>query len=56
MNIEALFTGYRQGGNNYIKKADSKNKWCGFSKGMIDGLRDKYGLSFKGTSKNPKRT
>jgi putative restriction endonuclease len=46
MNIEALFTGYKQGGNNYIKKADSKNKWCGFSKGVIDGLREKYGLSF----------
>ena len=33
MDIENLFSGYKQGGNNYIKKADSKNKWCGFSKG-----------------------
>lgn len=46
MNIASIFTGYKQGGNNYIKKADSKNKWCGFSKGVIDTLRAKYGLSF----------
>lgn len=46
MNIDEIFTGYRQGGNNYIKKADSKNKWCGFSKGVIDGLKERHGLSF----------
>lgn len=46
MNIDSIFTGYKQGGNNYIKKADSKNKWCGFSKGVIDALRARYGLSF----------
>ena len=46
MNIESIFTGYKQGGNNYIKKADSKNKWCGFSKGVIDALRARHGLSF----------
>lgn len=46
MNIESIFTGYKQGGNNYIKKADSKNKWCGFSKGVIDTLRARCGLSF----------
>lgn len=46
MNIESIFAGYKQGGNNYIKKADSKNKWCGFSKGVIDALRARHGLSF----------
>ena len=46
MNINEIFTGYKQGGNNYIKKADSKNKWCGFSKGVIDDLRQKHGSSF----------
>ena len=46
MNIDAIFTGYKQGGNNYIKKADSKQKWCGFSKGVIDALKEKHGLSF----------
>ena len=46
MNIDSIFIGYKQGGNNYIKKADSKNKWCGFSKGVIDALRARHGLSF----------
>jgi predicted restriction endonuclease len=46
MNIDEIFTGHKRGGNNYIKKADSKNKWCGFSKGVIDGLKQRHGLSF----------
>lgn len=46
MNIDEIFTGYKQGGNSYIKKADSKNKWCGFSKGVIDTLKERHGLSF----------
>jgi predicted restriction endonuclease len=46
MNIDEIFTGYKQGGNNYIIKADSKNKWCGFSKGVIDALKQRLGLSF----------
>jgi putative restriction endonuclease len=46
MNINEIFTGYKQGGNNYIIKADSKNKWCGFSKGVIDALKQRLGLSF----------
>lgn len=46
MNIDEIFTGYKQGGNNYIKKADSKNKWCGFSKGVIDALKQRHGFSF----------
>lgn len=46
MNIDHIFTGYKQGGNNYIKKADSRNKWCGFSKGVIDELKEKHGSSF----------
>jgi predicted restriction endonuclease len=46
MNIDSIFIGYKQGGNNYIKKADSKHKWCGFSKGVIDALRARHGLAF----------
>lgn len=46
MNIDEIFTGYKQGGNNYIKKADSKNKWCGFSKTVIETLKERHGLSF----------
>jgi len=46
MNIDEIFTGYKQGGNSYIKKADSKNKWCGFSKGVIDALKQRHGLAF----------
>lgn len=46
MDIENLFSGYKQGGNNYIKKADSKNKWCGFSKGVIDELKQRHGSAF----------
>jgi putative restriction endonuclease len=46
MNIESFFLDYKRGGNSYIKKADSKNKWCGFSKSVIDALRDKYGSAF----------
>lgn len=46
MNIDEVFKGYKQGGNNYIKKADSKQKWCGFSKSVIDALRERHGLSF----------
>ena len=46
MNIDEIFKGYKQGGNNYIIKADSKNKWCGFSKGVIDALKQRLGLSF----------
>jgi predicted restriction endonuclease len=46
MNIDEIFTGYKQGGNNYIIKADSKNKWCGFSKGVIDALKQRLDLSF----------
>lgn len=46
MNIDELFAGYKQGGNNYIIKAGSRIKWCGFSKGVVDGLREKYGISF----------
>jgi len=46
MNIDEIFTGYKQGGNNYIIKADSKNKWCGFSKGVIDALKQRLGLAF----------
>lgn len=46
MNIDEIFTGHKQGGNNYIIKADSKNKWCGFSKGVIDALKQRLGLSF----------
>ena len=46
MDSENLFSGYKQGGNNYIKKADSKNKWCGFSKGVIDELKQRHGSAF----------
>lgn len=46
MDTENLFSGYKQGGNNYIKKADSKNKWCGFSKGVIDELKQRHGSAF----------
>jgi hypothetical protein len=42
MNIDEIFTGYKQGGNNYIKKADSKNKWCELSKGVIEALKERH--------------
>jgi hypothetical protein len=35
MEIKQLFKNYNEGGNNYILKADSQNKWCGFNKNII---------------------
>lgn len=46
MEIRNIFTNYNEGGNNYILRADSKNRWCGFNKNTIDKLRNKYDLAF----------
>lgn len=46
MDIQELFTDYKDGGDNYILKADSKSRWCGFNKNVIDLLRRKYGTNF----------
>ncbi len=46
MEIKQLFKNYKEGGNNYILKADSKNRWSGFDKNIIDKLYSKYELKF----------
>ena len=46
MDIQKIFTNYKNGGNNYILKADSRNRWCGFNKNVIDQLRRKYDTNF----------
>lgn len=45
-SIKTLFTDHRNGGNCYILKADSKNRWCGFNKNTIDTLKNKFGEHF----------
>lgn len=46
MDIKKIFINWNKGGNNYVLKADSKNKWCGFKKNVIDRLRNEYGNDF----------
>lgn len=46
MNINDIFKSHKHGGNNYILKADSKNRWCGFNKNTIDKLKTIYGNEF----------
>lgn len=46
MNIKTLFTDHKKGGNCYILKVDSKNKWCGFNKNIIDSLKAKFDDGF----------
>lgn len=46
MEIKNIFTDRKAGGNNYILKADSENRWCGFNKNVIDDLKGKFNDSF----------
>ncbi|OGR08032.1 MAG: hypothetical protein A2511_17535 [Deltaproteobacteria bacterium RIFOXYD12_FULL_50_9] len=46
MDIKQIFKNYDQDGNNYILKADAKNRWCGFNKNTIDKLYNKYNANF----------
>jgi hypothetical protein len=46
MEIKDQFLNHSNGGNNYVLKADSKNRWTGFNKRTIDQLKEKFGSGF----------
>ena len=46
MDIKQVFLSHSEGGNNYILKADSKNRWTGFNKKTIDELKSRFGSDF----------
>lgn len=46
MEINDIFLNHSKGGNNYVLKADSKNRWTGFNKKTIEQLIDKFGSAF----------
>lgn len=46
MAINDLFTNWREGGNNYVLKGDSKSRWVGFNKNTIEKLKSQFGLHF----------
>lgn len=46
MDITALFTNWRDGGNNYVLKGDSQNRWVGFNRNTIEYLKSKFGQHF----------
>lgn len=46
MKITERFLDHKKGGNCYILKADSSNRWCGFNKNSIDKLIERFGYDF----------
>lgn len=46
MEIKEIFLNHSEGGNNYILKADSKNRWTGFNKKTIDQLIENFDSDF----------
>ena len=46
MEKKDIFLNWDKGGNNYVLKADSDNRWCGFNKSVIDQLLEKYNNKF----------
>ncbi|GAA4445747.1 hypothetical protein GCM10023189_00030 [Nibrella saemangeumensis] len=46
MNRALNIKNWRDGGNNYVLKANSENKWCGFQKSVIDYLFASFGEKF----------
>lgn len=47
MEIYDIFQNWKSGGNNYVLKADSDNRWVGFNKSVIDQLINKFNNKFK---------
>lgn len=46
MDINNIFDNWKSGGNNYILKADSPNRWVGFEKSIIDKLKKDFSNNF----------
>ena len=46
MDIFDIFENWKTGGNNYVLKAASDNRWVGFNKSVIDQLLEKFGNHF----------
>ncbi|SRR6266545_800488 len=46
MNKALEFENWRKGGNHYVKRATSNNKWVGFQESVIKELRSKSGDDF----------
>jgi len=46
MNYARTLTNWRDGGNNYVKRAASRNKWVGFQESIIEKLRLNFGDDF----------
>ncbi len=44
--LELKSLNYRNGGNNYIQRANLANRWVAFSKSVIEKLRTQYGDDF----------
>lgn len=46
MNQALNIKNWKDGGNSYVLKSDSSNKWTGFQASVIEKLKDRFGLSF----------
>ncbi len=46
MNNALLIKNWKEGGNNYILKGNSKNKWIGYQELVIENLITKFGDNF----------
>ena len=46
MNYALTLTNWKEGGNNYVKRAASRNRWVGFQESVVERLKSHFGENF----------